>query len=233
MFLSLFFMLILLVIYFQSPLSKVGKVKVEGNIYFTAEKIKDVSGITTNTGYWNIQNDEVIEKIKSIGGIKDVHIEKKLPNNIAIIVKEYNRVAYVKKKGQFYPVLENGNSMESAQAELPINAPIMYNWNSEEHLKEMTAQLSELPLHILGMISEIYYTPKKNDPWHVTLYMNDGYEVSATVRDFAEKMSNYPSIVSQLDPSVKGIIHLEVGTYFEAYKTKEKEGEKKENETEG
>ncbi|WP_337999011.1 hypothetical protein [Bacillus methanolicus] len=47
--------------------------------------------------------------------------------------------------------------------------------------------------------------------------MNDGFEVNATLRGFAEKMAHYPSIVSQLDPDKKGVIDLEVGSYFKAY----------------
>ena len=47
--------------------------------------------------------------------------------------------------------------------------------------------------------------------------MNDGYVVSGTIRDFADKMKVYPSIVSQLEPGSKGIIHIGVGVYFESF----------------
>lgn len=43
----------------------------------------------------------------------------------------------------------------------------------------------------------------------VLLYMNDGYLVKGTIRDFAEKMEVYPSIVAQLDPEEKESFILE------------------------
>jgi len=49
--------------------------------------------------------------------------------------------------------------------------------------------------------------------------MNDGNEVSATIRTFAKKMSHYPSIIGQLDPNQKGIINLEVGSFFKSYES--------------
>ena len=64
--------------------------------------------------------------------------------------------------------------------------------------------LEQLPNEVLNSISEIHYDPKKTDHYHISLFMNDGNEVSATIRTFAEKMSHYPSIISQLDPNQKG-----------------------------
>jgi cell division protein FtsQ len=47
--------------------------------------------------------------------------------------------------------------------------------------------------------------------------MNDGYVVTASIKTFADRMKTYPSIISQLNGSKKGIIHLEVATYFEEF----------------
>ena len=77
----------------------------------------------------------------------------------------------------------------------------------------------------LNSISEIHYTPKKTDHYHISLFMNDGFEVSATLRSFSEKMAHYPSIISQLDPNKKGIIDLEVGSYFKAFEPEAEEAE--------
>ena len=82
----------------------------------------------------------------------------------------------------------------------------------------MIKSLENLPTEISNSISEIHYTPKKTDPYHISLFMNDGFEVSATLRSFSEKMVHYPSIISQLDPNKKGIIDLEVGSYFKAFR---------------
>src|SRR5699024_3959159 len=51
----------------------------------------------------------------------------------------------------------------------------------------------------------------------ILLYMNDGYTVDGTIRNFAEKMKLYPSIVSQVPEDEEGIIHIGVGAYFDSF----------------
>ena len=102
---------------------------------------------------------------------------------------------------------------------IPMNYPILFDFKEGSALKEAIKGLQALPGEITNSISEIYYTPKKTDSYHISLFMNDGFEVSATLRSFSAKMIHYPSIISQLDPNKKGIIDLEVGSYFKAYET--------------
>lgn len=233
-FLSLFFILILLVIYFQSPLSKVSHVDVTGNDMVSKEEILSMSGITSSTGYWNVKEENVKEQVTKHKKIKDLQIEKRLPGTIIIKVEEYARVAYAEKNNAYFPFLENGNILDAVPDTIPADAPILVNWKSGEEIRDMASELMKLPDSIANSISEIHHTPTESDPWRITLFMNDGFEVSASVRNFAEKMLLYPSIASQLNPDVKGVIHLEVGTYFKAYngETEELEGENSSNENE-
>ena len=60
--------------------------------------------------------------------------------------------------------------------------------------------INKLPEEIQNSISEIHNTPTKTDNYHITMYMNDGFEVSATSLTLSDKMIHYPSIISQLDP---------------------------------
>ena len=96
----------------------------------------------------------------------------------------------------------------------------------------MIAALEELPEVVMNSISEIHSQPIKTDRYLIKLYMNDGYEVNASLRTFSDKMAHYPSIVSQLDPSKKGVIDLEVGSYFKAYEAEEAEEVEIEKESE-
>src|SRR5699024_10060250 len=88
-------------------------------------------------------------------------------------------------------------------------------------MEMIATQLNELPEHVLRLISEVSWEPTKNNKNKILLYMNDGFIVDATLRDFSDKMKNYPSIIAQLDPKEKGIVHMGVGIYFEK-KSKEK-----------
>ena len=231
-FLSVFFLLILLVIYFQSPFSKVASITVEGNEMVETHKIIEMSGITTSSGFWSINKDQVITTISSLLQIKEVRIEKKWPNHIVLAVEEHKSLAYIKQEGAYFPILDNGKVLKDKKVDAPADAPLLMNWEREEHIKVMIDELKQLSPSVFNSISEIHHTPDKTDPWLVRLYMNDGFEVIASVRTFAKKMDSYPAIVSQLDEDSSGVIHLEVGSYFESNKPLETEGEENEEQNE-
>jgi cell division protein FtsQ len=233
-FLSVFFLLILLVIYFQSPLSKVASISVKGNETVDSDKIIELSGITTSSGFWSINTDQVTNAVESLLQIKDVKVEKKLPNDIVLVIEEHESIAYLEKDGSYLPILENGQVLKDKKETAPADAPVLIDWKRDEDIKVMISELKKLSPGVFNSISEIHHTPGKTDPWLVRLYMNDGYEVIASVRTFSKKMDAYPSIVSQLDENSIGVIHLEVGSYFESYKPlKTEEENESENETEG
>jgi cell division protein FtsQ len=218
--LLLFFSLIACVSYFQSPLSKVNNIKIIGNELYSTEQIVKQSGITTEQNIWKINKKQIAASIRHLPELKEAKVKIVLPRTVLITVKEYERIAYLVKETSFYPVLENGNILNHQKlSSLPINAPILKDFSEGEVLEEMIISLKELPSEVVNSISEIHYTPTDTDTYHINLFMNDGFEISATLRSFTEKMLHYPSILSQLDPKVKGIIDLEVGSYFKAYET--------------
>ncbi|TXC92048.1 FtsQ-type POTRA domain-containing protein [Metabacillus litoralis] len=232
-FLSIFFLLILLVIYFQSPLSKVSRITVSGNNYVTSGEIIEMSGISKSTGFWNINSDNVKEKIEKHLQIKKVEIQKQVPNYIFLQVEEFESVAYLEKAGAYFPILENGQALQDQVVTTPADAPILINWKSNEEIEELVSELKKISPTITNSISEIHHTPGKTDPWLIKLYMNDGFEVIASVRTFSKKMESYPSIVNSLDENSRGVIHLEVGSYFRSYDQLNKEEEGNESEIEG
>lgn len=218
--LLLFFAMIVVVAYTQSPLSRVKRISVKGNDYYTASELIGKSGVSTNTNIWQVKKGEVVSNLKRLPEIKQASVQIKWPNSILIQVQELKRIAYLKKDSFYYPVMENGKILEDGRLDkLPANSPILYDFKEGPVLNEMVTGLKNLPDEILNSISEIHYSPKKTDQYHISLYMNDGFEVSAALDSFSDKMVHYPSIISQLDPNKKGIIDLEVGSFFKAFDT--------------
>jgi cell division protein FtsQ len=215
--LSIFFLLILVVIYFQSPLSRVHNITVEGNAAVSTDAIKKESGVTEQTNIWNLNKKKMKANIQKMPEIKSASISLRLPNSLLIHIEEYKKIAYVSENTHYYPVLGDGSILKGSSGTKLMNAPILTGFEQGKYLQAMVGQLEKLPSEILNSISEIQYTPEKTDGYHITLYMNDGNEVSATILTFSEKIVNYPSIVSQLNPKEKGIIDLEVGSYFEPF----------------
>lgn len=231
MLLLLFFMLIACVIYVQSPLSHVKNITVKGNELYSSKDLIMQTGLTQKTNIWKIKKNEIASKLESQPEIKDAKVSIEWPNSILIEVKEHQRMAFLAKESAYYPVLDNGKILlDEKSSEIPVNAPVLVDFEEGFAMKEMVKALKELPNEVLNSISEIHYTPQKTDKYHISLFMNDGFEVSATLRTFSEKMAHYPSIISQLDPNKKGVIDLEVGSFFRAYET---EGEVKDEKTKG
>ncbi|MGZ4159938.1 MAG: cell division protein FtsQ/DivIB [Neobacillus sp.] len=218
--LFLFFTLIAVVAYVQSPLSHVKKITVMGNEMYSTSEILNKTGLSNKTNIWKVKTQDIAMKLTSLSEIKKANVKIHWPNTIMIQVQEHNRIAYLEKGKAYFPVMENGTIIKDRKTnEIPGNFPILFDFKEGEALDEMVTGLRKLPNEILNSISEIHYTPKKTDEYHISLFMNDGFEVSATLRTFSEKMVNYPSIISQLDPNKKGIIDLEVGSFFKAYET--------------
>lgn len=230
-YMSVFFILILFILYTQSSLSNVAKINVEGNEYTSKKEIIKASDLSTHTSFFSVNSDDVSKKIKENTQIKSASIEKAFPNKINIHVKEYDRVAYVADDGKFIPILENGEILKSNQGEdTHGDAPLLVGWNNGERLEEMIKELIKIPDSIAHSISEIEYTPTDVNKMFITLYMNDGFEVTANIEDLSKKILAYPQIVSELGPEAAGVIDFEVydGLYDPYFKDDKKEDEAEE-----
>lgn len=220
--LAIFFLLIISVIYLQSPLSQVQSIDIKGNGYLSKKEIIKQSGIKINDNFWEVDTSESEKMIKKLPEVKDVIVKKQLPNSIEITLKEYQYMAYVQKGKSYYPVFSNGKILNKKLQAIPNSGPLLVQFKEGKQLKTTIEQLGELPDEIVNSISEIHHEPKKTDEYHIVLYMNDGFEVSASGETLADKLVHYPSIVSQLKEGSKGVIDLEVGSFFRSYTSESK-----------
>ncbi|WP_067838826.1 cell division protein FtsQ/DivIB [Amphibacillus sediminis] len=226
-YLSLFFVLISIVVYLQSPLSYVRGISVSGQEYISEQQIIDYSGLTEQDNIWGFRVADIENKIEQHAEIKQAKVKRVLPNSIEIAIIELDKVAYLNEGEFFYPLLENGNKLDSVRiTEWQGDAPLLFGFNEEDYLIMLTEQLKELPQTVANHISEIHWTPTDANPFTLRLFMTDGFEVRTSIRGLNQSMSNYPSIVSQLDPKQKGVIDIDVGgAVFNAY-TSENEQKK-------
>lgn len=224
--LSIFFILIGCVLYFLSPLSYVKTIQIEGNQYLSDKKIINLSKINTKQSIWNVDIAHTEANILKNPEIKSAEVVPVFPNSLKITVEENERMAYLRKGKSFMPILENGVILKSLEStEIPVFAPILIGFTEGEPLNLLLEEFTKLSDEIVNSISEVHYRPTKTDKYHITLFMNDGFEVTATALTFSDKMKHYPSIVSQLDPKEKGVIDLEVGSFFQSYKENEDDSE--------
>ncbi|WP_112180759.1 MULTISPECIES: cell division protein FtsQ/DivIB [Paraliobacillus] len=232
-YLSLFFILISIVVYLQSPLSYIQHIVVNGNEYVAEDVIVELSELSTDNNLWSVSLDDTAAIIKEHPELKDVQVQRELPNSIVITVEELKKVAYIKMEDSYRPLLENGEVIESIDAsKWQGDAPLLIDFTKETYIKEIAEELQQLPVTVADLISEIYWKPTEANPYKVLLFMDDGYQVESSIRNFATYLQTYPSIVSQLEEKA-GIIRIgEGGAVFDPYNETDEE-EEAENETEG
>ena len=184
----LFFMLIAFIVYFQSPLSHVKTITISGNQVHSDKEITSSAGINNDTNIWNVQGKAIEDKLNELPEMKKAEVKIHFPNTVVIKIQELKRIAYISKGKSFFPVLENGQVLDEKQTtDLPLNAPVLYSFSENDVLKEMMDSLEQLPVEVLNSISEIHYDPKKTDLYHISLFMNDGNEVSATIQNICRE----------------------------------------------
>ena len=219
--LVVFFLLIFSIIYLQSPLSRIQSIRVDGNKHLSDSEVIKQSELEIEDNIWEIKRNKVEAMLKKHPEIKDVRLQKKFPNHVIIKVSEYEHTAYVQNGKEYYPVLSNGKILEKKLSNIPDSGPLLVSFKEGKPLEVIIEQLEKMTEDVMNSISEIHYNPSKTDKTKVTLYMNDGYEVTASGETLADKLVHYAAIVSQLEEGSKGVIDLEVGSYFHSYKTKE------------
>lgn len=214
-YLSVFFILIMIIVYLESPLSNVSKISIKGNEMIAEEEILELSGITSDVNFWAINKGLIEKEILHHPLIKSVDVSRTFPQSITIEVEEDRIIGFKSEDTSYVPLLSNGESITDEHQLNGARAPLLNGFTEESYLQRMATELSDVPVHIFDLISEVTWAPTDKNKYKIILFMNDGFTVHATIRSFAEKMEAYPSIVSQLDPNDNGIIHMGVGTYYE------------------
>lgn len=199
-----------------SPYGKVKDIYVEGAEDVPEQSIIDASHITGKlTALGVVWNDEKINAYvtNSLAQVKTAEVTLRGMNDVTIHVTEHETIAYVYSDSSYFNVLENG-TVADTQLKVPIgNNPVITSFEMNQNLDDLLEQYVQLTDSVQNSISEIKYTGTEENPYTITVYMNDGNEVKAILPSFAEKILYYPDIVSQLGET-KGIIDLEVGVYF-------------------
>lgn len=213
---AIYIMIILIMIFFISPLSKVGTVSITGNDAVYDQMIINESNIHGG--------DSIIETYQKLEDIEK-NITANLPqvaetnasivdiNNIQINVKEFNTVAYIAQDGSYLRVLENGVVLDDVYSVSIGNQPVLSKFEESEALNAMIEQLGELDAPILNLISEIELVENRDNPLFIRVYMNNGNRILASIPTFSEKIPYYPQMVKAVEGK-KGIFDMEAGVYF-------------------
>ncbi|MCH7320839.1 FtsQ-type POTRA domain-containing protein [Solibacillus sp. MA9] len=217
---TVFLLIILVLLYFQLPYSNIKKIDIKGAELREEAFYLQQSTLQIDDSLWGFKTSEVEQTIAENEWIKSVHVKRKFLNDVEITIDEWHKVAYISKDGEFYPMLENGVIFNEVNEITPIDAPIFLDFEDEALRKKLLTQLVKLKPEVLSLISQINSNSTEADPYAITLFMNDGYEVRADANTLGEKLNYYPSIIAQIEQQEgfeKGIIDIEVGSYYRPF----------------
>ncbi|WP_235715238.1 cell division protein FtsQ/DivIB [Halalkalibacter wakoensis] len=195
---------------------------VEGNHFVSESELVTISDLSTGTSMWNLDKEEVKNRVLEHVEISSVEVKRELPSTIVLTIEEYARIGYLFRDDKYFPILETGQFLDELPRQtFPSDAPLLIGFSQGEELAELSAELQNIPSQLIERISEIFYKPTENDSLSIILYMTDGIEVHTSIRNFSEHMAPYPSIVKELDRNKQGILHMRMSPYFEEFVTEE------------
>lgn len=211
---TIFTLALLVILYFQSPLSRIDKITVNGTGLYEKPAYLEEAGLSVDKPLWGFKVKNAEKNLQKMDSIQEVSIKRKWLRDVEINIKEWDPIAYIEEDGQYRLLLENGKIFSQNHLLPEEDAPILNGFTDSEHTKRMTAQLMKMEHGVYQLISEIIYKGTADDANNITVYMDDGYEIKAIISTFAEKMAYYSEITAQLHNHEKGVIDMEVGTYF-------------------
>ncbi len=217
MLILLFFLVLAVLLYFQSPYSDIKKITVNGAQLADEQYYLQASKLALGKSMWSFKEEDVEKALLKDKWVQKAQVKRNWPRSVTIDIKEWKKVAYLAGDGTYYPLLENGKRFEQAEDNIPIDAPVFIGITGEKTIQKLVEQLARLKPEVLALISQVNTNGNETNPNAVKLYMNDGYEVRAVIQTLAEKLNYYPSIVAQIANLEKGVIDLEVGSYYRPF----------------
>ncbi|MBW0761301.1 cell division protein FtsQ/DivIB [Mammaliicoccus lentus] len=236
-FIGVILLVLLVVLYMFTDISKVDKVKINGEKLVAKKDIEKALNIKSDSRIYNLPMSEMKSKIEKIEGIKNVEIKRRFPNDLIVNVKEYETIGLIKNKKGYEPLLENGSTIKKLSTDLPIDVPILNDFTSKK-LNKIVPELKKVKPKVKSMISEINYKPGENNQNRIQMFMTDNVEVVGDIQTFANKINYYPSISDKLERDntgelkTPGFVDLQVGATFLPYESKEQQKERANKESE-
>lgn len=211
---SFFLIAILIVLYYISPLSKLGNITVSGAESIDVNQVITQSKLEKNASLWEqFWDRKIYEKniVRRLPRIKSASISLNGLNSFKINVKEHKVVAMESNEGTYHPILENGKILTEVESSPKSDMPVFQNFSDEKVIKQLITSYNKLPTDIKNNISEIRYEPSKSNKDLINLYMKDTNKVIVNIDQLSEKMAYYQQVASQM--TEPGVIDMEVGIF--------------------
>ena len=202
-------------IYFLSPLSTQKVIEFSGNKAVDQKQLYEQSHIKeedyTLTTFLHKSVYEQNMKTAS-PWIKEVHMNYQFPVTFKVNVVEHKVVAYYVTGEDHYPVLENGEVVETVTpaSELP-SSYISLKFSDRELVRQFVQEMKSISSSITDKIVSVDLTPSKVTKDLITITMKNDNKILVPVSQITRKLPYYKAISKQLDDD--STIDMEAGVF--------------------
>ena len=205
----------LLSIYFLSPLSTQKVIEFSGNkavdqqLLYEKSRIKEEDYTLTTFLHKSVYE----QNMKTASPwIKEVHMHYQFPVTFKVNIVEHKVVAYYVTGEDHYPVLENGEVVETVTpaSELP-SSYISLKFSDRELVRQFVQEMKSISSSITDKIVSVDLTPSKVTKDLVTITMKNDNKILVPVSQITRKLPYYKAISKQLDDN--STIDMEAGVF--------------------
>lgn len=211
----------LLLLYYISPLAKLGGVSIKGNEKISTEIIEKELNFSVGDNLWSQyfdRKDNVKNLKKQELQIENAEVHLDGINHFVVDVKEYPEVAYLENDGKYSPVISNGKIIPIEVEKSDGDLPILESFTGSKRILKVLEGHKKLSEEVKQGISQIKYSPTNENKELLEIFMNDGNKVLVSINDLASKMKYYPQIAKEMsDKGIRGIVDMEAGIYSYPY----------------
>ena len=201
--------------YLLTPLAKQKIIEFSGNknadqtLLFEKSRIQDRDYTLTTF----LNRDRYLANMKAASPwVKDISMTYAFPTTFKVQVEEYQVFGYYVTEEDHYPILENGEVVETPVAadQLP-KAYLAVRFSDRELVRQFVKQLGKIPSSVRDEIESVDLTPGKVTKDLVTLTMKDGTKVLVPVSQIKRKLPYYHQIRKLIEDD--SVIDMEAGIY--------------------
>lgn len=202
-------------VYLLTPLAKQKIIEFSGNknadqaLLFEKSQIQDRDYTLTTF----LNRDRYLANMKAASPwVKDISMNYTFPTTFKVQVEEYQVFGYYVTEEDHYPILENGEVVETpvAAGQLP-KAYLAVRFSDRELVRQFVKQLEKIPSSVRDQIEAVDLTPSKVTKDLVTLTMKDGTKVLVPVSQIKRKLPYYNQIRKLIEED--SVIDMEAGIY--------------------
>ena len=201
--------------YLLTPLAKQKIIEFSGNknadqtLLFEKSQIQDRDYTLTTF----LNRDRYLANMKAASPwVKDISMTYAFPATFKVQVEEYQVFGYYVTEEDHYPILENGEVVETPVVadQLP-KAYLTVRFSDRELVRQFVKQLGKIPSSVRDEIESVDLTPSKVTKDLVTLTMKDGTKVLVPVSQIKRKLPYYNQIRKLIEDD--SVIDMEAGIY--------------------